>query len=478
MNDTPAAPTQDDAAQSLLGLAQRIAEKAASHGADAAECYVQSASGRSLSIERNQLATTEEGGEAGFGLRVIKDGRNAFTYFTRLDALERATEQALSATRRASKSRLDLPVASQNPGVPGLWDDEIVHRSGDALVADARELIVTAKEVYPGINVAGGSVGVGAEVCAIANTQGLESVYRKTETGIGLYVVAHDGDEVSTAHNSHEATTMDALVRDPASIARVAAQRAKDLLAAEPMEENGKTNVVFAPQAISAILEFMVLPAFLGERVARGESVYTGREDEEVADKRLMLTDDPTRPGGLGSAPTCDEGLPSRQTPLLADGRLGPFLHDISSAYRFADGRESLTASGLRTGGLSDGQSYQDPPTATPRQIVLETTDEKPLEALLEEVGTGLLVLDVLGAHTGNRTSGDFSVTSTQLWRINNGERGRPVSGAMLAGNLPSLLHGALIGTSREREQVSGHFTPTGLDLPHVALSGITQVGG
>lgn len=478
MSDTIAAPTQDDAPQAILALAQRIAEKAAAQGADSAECYIQSASGRSLSIERNQLATTEQGGEAGIGLRVIKDGRSAFAYFTRLDALADAAEQALTATRRAPKTRLELPRASQNPDVPGLWDDAVIHREGDALVADARELIVTSKEVHPGINVAGGSVGMGAEVCAVANTEGLESVYRKTETGLGLYVVARDGDDVATAHHSHEATTLDALARDPAGIARVAAERAKDLLAARPMEAKGKTNVVFAPQAISAILEFMVLPAFLGERAARGESVYTGREDEMIADKRLLLTDDPTRAGGLGSAPSCDEGLPSRRVPLLADGHLGQYLHDIGSAYRYGDGAESLTASGLRTGGLSDGQSYQDPPTATPRQIVLETKDEKPLEALLEEVGTGLLVLDVLGAHTGNRTSGDFSVTSTQLWRIENGERGAPVSGAMIAGNLPQLLQNALIGTSREREQVSGHFTPTGLDLPHVALSDITQVGG
>lgn len=477
MNEPVPSPMDDEATDRLLALAERIVEQARSRGADAAECFIQTGSGRSLSVERNQLAATEEGGEAGIGLRVLKNGRSAFAYFTRIEQAAEATQEALQAAERGPKSRMELAAPAQVPSIDRLWDPRLAERSGADLAEDARVLIESALEVDPSITVAGGSVGNGAEAFAVVNSEGVQAAHRGTETGAGLYVVARKGDDVATAHHSHEATTLDETSRDPAGIARVAAERARSMLAAEPLGKDGKTSVVFTPQAFSSILEFMVLPAFLGERAARGESVYAGRENETIADPRLRLIDDPTRPGGLGSGPVCDEGLPSRAVPLLADGRLGRYLHDLGSAYRWGEGSTSLTASGLRTGGLSDGRSYQDPPSATPRQIVLESSDAKPMDRLLEEIGNGLFVMDVLGAHTGNRTSGDFSVTSTQIWRIVNGERGAPVNEAMLSGNLPALLKDAFLGTSREREQVTGHFSPTGLDLPHIALGDVTSVG-
>ncbi len=477
MNEPLPSPMDDDATQQILAIAERIVEQARSRGADAAECFIQSGSGRSLSVERNQLASTEEGGEAGIGLRVLKDGRSGFAYYTRIEETADSAQRALEAARRGPKSRMAFAAPAKVPHIERLWDPRLIERTGGDLAEDARVLIEAALEVDPAIHVAGGSVGTGAEVDALVNSEGVQSAHRATETGLGLYVVARKGDDVATAHHSHETTMYDETARDPAGVARVAAERAQGMLAAEPLGEGGKTNVVFTPQAFSSILEFMVLPAFIGERAARGESVYAGREEEAVADDRLRLVDDPTRPGGLGSAPRCDEGLPSRAVPLLADGRLGRYLHDLGTAYRWGDGPESLSASGLRTGGLSDGRSYQDPPTATPRQIVLESNDAKPMDTLLEEIGNGLFVVDVLGAHTGNRTSGDFSVTSTQIWRIVNGQRGPPVTEAMLSGNLPTLLKDAYLGTSREREQVTGHFSPTGLDLPHIALGDVTSVG-
>jgi predicted Zn-dependent protease len=78
---------------------------------------------------------------------------------------------------------------------------------------------------------------------------------------------------------------------------------------------------------------------------------------------------------------------------------------------------------------------------------------------------------------TGNRTSGDFSVTTTQLWRIQRGERTHSLTGAMVSGSLPTLLKDNFLAVSREREQVAGHFSPTGLDLPYMAFRDVTTVG-
>ncbi|KJU84590.1 peptidase U62 modulator of DNA gyrase [Candidatus Magnetobacterium bavaricum] len=54
-------------------------------------------------------------------------------------------------------------------------------------------------------------------------------------------------------------------------------------------------------------------------------------------------------------------------------------------------------------------------------------------------MGRGLLITDVMGVHTANRISGDFSVGASGLW-IEDGRLSHPVKEAVISGNLITLL--------------------------------------
>jgi PmbA protein len=173
----------------------------------------------------------------------------------------------------------------------------------------------------------------------------------------------------------------------------------------------------------------MFTPAISGERVAIGESVYSGKMGERVMTPHLNIWDDGIMPGGLATAPVDDEGTPSRRKPIVEKGVLRTFLYDIVTAKRYGG---MPTGNAIRPG-------YNGMPHAAPRNLVLEG-QQRPLDRLIASIDEGLLVNNVLGAHTGNLTSTEFSVNSTILFKIEKGAIVFPVASAMISGNLAEAL--------------------------------------
>ena len=472
------APDTDDVLDDLLSVAERVVARARGKGADAAEAFVQTDSGRSFSIEKNSVGFTQVGGEAGIGLRVQKDGRLGFAYYSDLARQDAAIEQALAVAAKAEPSRFVFPVPQAYPVVGGTWDHPLAEYDTDAGLEAVREIIAGARAVHAGVTVSGGSIGVGAVAAGLVNSEGVEFAARSTGFGASAYVVLKDGDNVATGFEGHETTRLDALADDPRLVGQKAARQALDTLHPSDWGDPRDTTVVFTPDAAAALIEFITVPALHGDKAARGESLFSGKLGEPMVDERILLVDDPTRDAGLGSAPADDEGLPSRKVPLLRDGAPRAFLYDLGAAYEYGGGDAAATASAVRSGGLSDDRTYQEAPTTHARNVVLTARDARPLEALIADIDDGILVHDLLGAHTANPTSGDFSVSSTVLFRIRQGALAGAVSGVMLAGNLPRLLRDGFVGCSAESERTSGHFSPIGLEMPHLALSGVHVVGG
>lgn len=85
----------------------------------------------------------------------------------------------------------------------------------------------------------------------------------------------------------------------------------------------------------------------------------------------------------------------------------------------------------------------------------IEVAGAKKLDALLADVGEGLLIHSVLGAHTANEVTGEFSVTAPNVFHIRDGQWGPATQDVALAGNLPHLLRN-LNGGSTERRELGG----------------------
>ena len=57
-----------------------------------------------------------------------------------------------------------------------------------------------------------------------------------------------------------------------------------------------------------------------------------------------------------------------------------------------------------------------------------------------DEISEGVLTTSVLGAHTANPISGDFSVEASNAFKIENGEISYPINKAMISGNIFEII--------------------------------------
>ena len=89
-------------------------------------------------------------------------------------------------------------------------------------------------------------------------------------------------------------------------------------------------------------------------------------------------------------------------------------------------------------------------------------------DALLQEMQDGYIVHSVMGAHTANPTSGDFSVTTSTILRVSEGEILGPVKQAGLSGNLAKALSSDVrLG---DDVQVQGSYSSGSMHLPDVLM--------
>ncbi len=215
--------------------------------------------------------------------------------------------------------------------------------------------------------------------------------------------------------------------------------------------------VVFHREAFAAILEtFSEL--FLGDGAVKGKTPLLGKENQRVASEKITLIDDGTLSEGLSTHPFDDEGTSQRRTVLLERGTFKGFLHSLYTARRM---ETEPTGNGFRN-------SFTSPPSVGISNLYLQGGDSS-FEELLSAEGEVLLITDLMGLHTADTVSGDFSFgASGVLYR--NGRKVQAVRGITVAGNFLKLLS--------EVEKVGNDLTFYGnVGSPSVLVKNIT-VGG
>lgn len=417
----------DTRGDEMLGEVERAVKHALARGAQQAEAFWEGGANLGVELENDRIANTGASQGMGFALRLVADGRVGFAYYTHQDHLDGAVAQALAQAKHAPAKGYSLPSAPKPRSLPGRWDDRIAALAVEDAIAVARDLLAGAAEGAPDATLAGGGVSLEAGHMALASSEGIAVHDRWTQMGCGASLVLADGERSVSAAESRDAHRF---ALDGHAIAREAAQTVLSLAGPKPAD-GGRMDVVFRPEAVSELVVDLAVSAATGDEARRGKTVWSERLGQSVAARGIDLRDDSFAPGAIGGAAFDDEGLPTTEPlSILDDGVLRNFLYDSWDAHEH--GARS-TCSAVRGG-------FKSRPGTGTHHLVLSSSKSRPYDALVAGVDDGYLVESVLGAHTANATTGDFSVTSPNVWRIRKGAVVGPASEIALAGNLPDLL--------------------------------------
>lgn len=412
-------------------------ERALKRGAAAADAMYIFGVEHSLSLIDGEPEETVSGFSEAIGVRTIDSaGRQGAARVGSLgrERLEEAVEWSLANCRACEEDPYVALAPRWSPSEDdlGLSDPCIAGLDAEARLAFCREMWEEARGVDPRvISVRSASWGDGVQDVLYVSSAGSMMWYSGATAGCGVSVVMSSGDDMEMGGYGDESRLLSAL--SPRDTAREAVRRTAATLGGTPAP-TGRYDLMLDPDTSASFID-AVGELFLASNIHKNRSLLKGRLGDRAASAAVTLVDDGTLRGGLGTAPFDGEGHPCSRTCIMKDGVVRSWLYNLK--YARMDGVGS-------TGNAS--RSLSGTPDVGCSNLCLSPGELSPGE-MIRRMEDGILVTELLGLHTINLVSGDFSLGVKGV-RIRGGEAGAPVGGMTIAGNLMDLLRSVdLVGS-------------------------------
>ena len=414
-------------------------KKAVENKCDAYEIYIDESKSIELDSLKEELNFAKEEIDLGVGIRVLKDKKQGFAFTSNIDKLTETATQAIENTKLTKvDENITFAEVEKVNDVKGVYDNKFNDLSLDESVEFLKDTISTASD--SGCEVTGSGFSASEGRSLIVNSNGVSIEDEGTGFGLGLSVTIQKDGEIATAYNSQSSRFFDL---DGEKLAEDVCNLAKSSLNTKPIE-TGDYDVVLDYYAATGLLQTFI-GAFNGENVLRGRSILKDKLGSEIANPTLSIIDNPLLERGMYTAKCDGEGSVSRKTDLIKEGTLNSFIYDLYNANKAG---EETTSNGLRG-------NYLTTPMISPTNLEFKFSEMKDLS----EINSGVLTTSVLGAHTANPISGDFSVEASNAFKIEDGELTDPINKAMISGNIFEIMK-TVEGLKSEIKQYGSYILP------------------
>jgi PmbA protein len=405
----------------LIGIARRVLDRAKASGADQAEVNVSSGLSREAGVRLGEIEVLEEARDRGVRVTIYRDqcSATASTGDLRPEVIDECVDRALGIARhtQADKAAGLADAALMATELPDLDLWHPVDVSMKELIERAKKLEQAGRESDPRIsNSEGASVSSEAAVSVYANSHGFVGSSRGTRYSQSCVLIGADESGMQRDYDWDSSRRFDRLA-SPEHTGSEAARRTLRRLGAKRVP-TGPVPVMFAPEVARGLIGHLV-GAVSGGNLYRRSSFLLDSIGEQVLPAWASLIENPRLPGGPASACYDADGVATRESALVADGKLLRYVLSNYSARRL----------GLQTTANAGGVRNLDfvGPAKSP-------------EELMAMMGTGLLVTEVMGQGV-NLVTGDYSRGAAGFW-IEDGQVAWPVEEITIAGHLRDMLAG------------------------------------
>ena len=440
-------------------ITEALIEAARTAGATAAEAMAVESRLLGIGVRGGALEQAERAEATDIGLRVLIGGQQACVSAsdTRTETLHTLAERAVAMAREAP---IDPHAGLADPSELGSacpveeleLCDPAPEPAPAALQEAAHEAEAAALAVAGVTQVQSAAAQWSRRRIHIAASNGFRAGYIRTDSALHCTAIAGTGTGMHRGSDGDSRIFRADLI-DARDIGRVAVERAVAMLGARK-PPTGAFPVLFDERVAGTLIGHL-LAAANGAAIARGASWLRERLGERILPAPLSLIEDPLRRRASASRPFDAEGLATRRRAIIDGGVLNGWILDLATARKLG---LASTANAHR--GLSG------PPTPAAWNVAL-TQGDRSREALMREMGTGLLVTSLIGA-TINPNTGDYSRGAAGFW-VENGEIAYPVHECTIAGSLPEMLAG-MVPANDARPWLSRV-------VPSLLVSGLTLAG-
>ena len=396
-----------------------VLKVAKGYGASAAEAELSLSIGQNVSVRLGQTETIEYNRDKGMSVTVYfgQQKGHASTSDLSAQALKDTVLAACNIAKYTAKDEF-CGLADANLMAQDIKDLDLHHPwqiSVDEAMLIAQACEAAALAVDPRINNSeGASVSSGSGYFAYSNSHGFTGGYASSRHGISCSVIAESGDSMQRDYWYSTARAAEDL-QSPEYIGKVAGERTVRRLNSKKIK-TCQVPVLFEAPLASGLISSLI-SAISGGNLYRKSSFLLDSLGKQVASPLLNIYEDPHLLRGLASCPFDNEGVATHARQLVKDGVLQGYVLGSYSARKL----------GMQSTGNAGGN----------HNLIVQS-GHSDFAALLKQMGTGLLVTELLGSGM-NMVTGDYSRGAAGFW-VEDGVIVHAVEEITIAGNMADML--------------------------------------
>lgn len=385
---------------------------------DAAEVAVNKSTGISVSTRQGEVENVEFNSDGALGITVYHQQRKGSASSTDLspEAIERTVQAAIDIANYTSEDPCAGPaekslLAFEAPDLKLFQATALSPEEAIRLASIAEMSALNADSRI--VNTEGGSFNGHYGVRVFGNSHGMLQSYCSSRYSMSSCVIAEHKGDMERDYAYTIGRSVDAL-KSPEWVGQECARRTLARLSPRKLPTM-KAPVIFASEVATGLFGHLV-GAISGSSIYRKSSFLLDSLGKQILPSWLTINEQPHLIGGLASSPFDSEGVRTTERNIVEDGVLQTWLMTSYSARKLG-----LQSTG-HAGGIHNwriaGQGLS-------------------FDALLKQMGTGLVVTELMGQGVSGIT-GDYSRGASGFW-VENGEIQYPVSEITIAGNLKDM---------------------------------------
>lgn len=410
------------------GLVDSALAHAKKLGASDAGAEASEGCGLSVSVRKGELENVERNRDKSLGVTVYVGQRrgNASTSDFSQAAIEQTVQAAYDIARFTAEDPFAALPDAQDIAQPPeqrtdleLFFPWVISSEQAAAIAMACEAqaLKTDKRIT---NSEGAAVSAQQSHFFSAHTHGFRGGYASSRHSLSVSPIAGKGSGMqrdawySSQRNADE-------LASPEAVGRYAAERALSRLNSRKIATTECPVLFESPLAAGLLGSFV--QAISGGALYRKSSYLLDSLGKQVFPKHIDILEDPFVKRGKGSSPFDDEGVRVKARQIVEAGRVQGYFLGSYSARKL----------GMKTTGNAGGS----------HNLSLSSRLTRPgddLDAMLEKLGTGLFVTELMGSGV-NYVTGDYSRGASGFW-VEKGRIAYPVHEITIAGNMKAMLKG------------------------------------
>jgi len=404
--------------EELINLIEQILKEAKSQGATSAEVDIGTGAGLSVTVRMGEVEKIEHERDKGLTITVYIDHRkgNSSTSDFNEAALKESVTAACDIAKNTSQDDCaglaDAKLMANNfPDLDLYHPWKITPEHAINLATECEDF---ARSYDKRINNSDGvMISTYSGVHVYGNTHGFANGWPWSNHTIDCTMIA---DTAGTMQRDgwYSKTRDHNDLQNIKEIGEKAAKRTIESLGAKKLSTRS-IPVIFEASIASGLFSAFIT-SISGGSLYRRASFLLDKLDKQIFSDHIHIHEKPHIKKALGSAPFDNDGVATIERDIVKDGTLQSYVLSAYSARKL----------GMQTTANAGGL----------HNLIIEP-GKYDLAGLIKEMGTGLLITDMIGFGV-NQVTGDYSRGAAGFW-VENGNILYPVEEITVAGNLAEM---------------------------------------